>query len=33
MHDVYLSRRAVRERAYEVTLRWLGEVLPSTSDG
>ncbi len=30
MHDVYLSRPAVRERAYEVTLRWLSEVLPSS---
>ncbi len=28
LHDVYLSRRDVRDRAYDVTLRWLGEVLP-----
>jgi alpha-beta hydrolase superfamily lysophospholipase len=28
LHDVYLSRRDVREQAYDVTLRWLGDVLP-----
>jgi alpha-beta hydrolase superfamily lysophospholipase len=28
MHDVYLSARPVRERAYDVTLRWLEGVVP-----
>ena len=28
LHDVYLSARPVRERAYDVTLRWLDDMLP-----
>jgi alpha-beta hydrolase superfamily lysophospholipase len=32
MHDLYLSGREARERAYDVTLRWLNEVLPRSSD-
>ena len=29
LHDVFLSRKPVRDHAFEVTLEWLQEVAPT----